>query len=281
MSDQITLCCPNHEKSCFACCPPIRPHSYEHIQYRNIIKRILRENTRQFVYEPENAKPITGFSCWALGYLDETYRTVGCLLHPARHGGVDLRYKTGYGDKCRREQCPESKVFSALAPEPRLFYLGLTTGLDSFEYSSRKHNPLFALLGWGADILETLYHHVSSSNGDPTVLEVQYPVLLNTPNSRAWTYPLRCTIEQCGPGAIRGSKFAIVFNRVCKDISVMCSNMGFADGNTFTHRLDMDKDFLNLIRLGVGIRKINSDAASLLKEKIDQRIDLFIKKLSE
>lgn len=31
---------------------------------------------------------ITGFSCWALGYMDNGHKMVGCLLHPGQNGGL-------------------------------------------------------------------------------------------------------------------------------------------------------------------------------------------------
>ena len=35
----VSLCFPDEEKSCFACCPPIRAAGYEHIEYKNFINR--------------------------------------------------------------------------------------------------------------------------------------------------------------------------------------------------------------------------------------------------
>jgi len=69
-----SLCAPDEEKSCFACCPPIRPPGYEHLQYTNEIKRFLRENTVSLRREQKSISPITGFSCWALGYLDDGFK---------------------------------------------------------------------------------------------------------------------------------------------------------------------------------------------------------------
>jgi hypothetical protein len=155
-SSTTTLCFPDHQKSCFACCPPIRQAGYEHIEHRNIIERMLRDNTRLFKNPGGKFVPITGFSCWALGYLDSKYRLIGCMLHPIQNNGIDLRYRTGYGEKCRRETCPEEKVFSLLDEEEQKFWLRLAEGLDSFSYSSRKSNPLFNMLGWGSDLLRII-----------------------------------------------------------------------------------------------------------------------------
>ncbi len=278
MPQQITLCSPDAEKSCFACCPPIRPSNYEHVQYRNIIKRILRENTRAFRLAPCHMKPITGFSCWALGYMDDGFKIIGCLLHPARHGGRDLRHMTGYGEKCRRESCPESRTFTELSQEAQRFFLGLTTNLDSFQYSSRRHNPLFRLLGWGAYILERVYQELSQDDCEAFTLLERYPVLLNTLYPRASAYVLRHIVDQLGTHAIKGQEFGAMFAKLCRSIFAIYPELELLDGNSFTHQLGMDKDFQDLIRLGMGIKKINNDAASLLKERIDQRLALFVSK---
>ena len=112
-----SLCLPDKEKSCFACCPPIRPAGYEHVQYKNIVKKILIENTLSFQLQK---KSITGFSCWALGYIDKNFKQVGCLLHP-EYIGTDLRHLTGYGEKCKRETCLEAKIFLNLEYNTKIF----------------------------------------------------------------------------------------------------------------------------------------------------------------
>ncbi|MGE5840772.1 MAG: hypothetical protein ACM335_00735 [Deltaproteobacteria bacterium] len=115
---------------------------------------MLRENTASLRREDGDLSPITGFSCWALGYLDGRFKRVGCLLHPGQNQGEDLRYRVDYGGKCSRESCVEAQIFKLLAPEARAFWLRLSDGLDSFAYSSRTLNPLFLILGWGSPLLK-------------------------------------------------------------------------------------------------------------------------------
>jgi hypothetical protein len=169
---EITLCFPDGEKSCFGCCPPIRPSGYDHLDYRSIISRMLLDNTKAYnPYRPD-IRPITGFSCWAMGYLDKRYRTVGCLLHPCRNGGIDLRHRVDFAEKCRRETCEEAKVFARLSCPTRSALLGLAKGMDSFTYSSRKANPIFGILMWGAPLLEA----VANEPGDGEInLSVRLP----------------------------------------------------------------------------------------------------------
>ena len=276
----ITLCAPDKEKSCFGCCPPIRPPNYEHIQYRNIVKRMLRENTRMFEFCSRHQRPITGFSCWALGYLDDTFKIIGCLLHPARHDGVDLRYRTGYGEKCRRESCPESGVFLKLSKEARRFFLGLTLGFDSFEYSSRKHNPLFTLLGWGEEILEQVYQDSNSQSTDRESFSSHYPVLVNTAHPRACAYLLRYVMERLGPRILKSKSFSSLFQGFSEDLFETFSTFGPGNGSLFTHRLAMDKAFEDMLRLGIGIKKIERETACKLKEEVDRRLELFLRTIA-
>ena len=73
---ESSLCCPDDQKTCFACCPPIRPAAYEHIEFKNMIKRVLRENTASIDRQGRTVIPIRGYSCWALGYLDRGHKLV-------------------------------------------------------------------------------------------------------------------------------------------------------------------------------------------------------------
>ncbi len=253
---------PDNEKSCFACCPPIRPKGYEHIQYKNIVKRILRENTSSFRL---TEKPITGYSCWALGYLDDQYRLVGCLLHPARNNGVDLRHLTGYGDKCRREYCLEAKIFSELNNETKLFLLKFCKGMDSFLYSSRTKNPLFQLIRWGKDILEYIAeidsNKISSTQFDQ--LKQRYPFLKTQIDPRAVAYFVK---ERLKKGAMPDSKEISSFLSYTKRLAEHITKSSFE--KTYTHLLPMDRDFLDFIRLGLGIKKISYKEAVSLKMNI-------------
>ena len=150
------LCRPDHRRSCFRCCPPIRPAHYDHGDHRGFLTREFLENTRTLPDRLSVNRPITGFSCWGLGFLDSSLGLVGCLLHPAANDGQDLRDLTGYGAKCRRELCREARELTRLPGDLADFVLGLTTGLDSFDYSSPRANPAFCLLEWGPAVVAAL-----------------------------------------------------------------------------------------------------------------------------
>ena len=150
------LCRPDDEKNCFRCCPPIRSAEYDHIDHRDSLHQELLVNTAQVRERTTALLETSGFKCWGLGYLDSKQRLVGCLLHPAGNNGLDLRDLTGYGDKCRRELCFEARVLAELPPDQARFVLELSDGLDSFEYSSPKINPVFRLLLWGTKVIGAL-----------------------------------------------------------------------------------------------------------------------------
>ncbi len=108
----------------------------------------LRHNSRNIDRMSSAPKPIDGWTCWALGFLDDEERRVGCLLHPARNHGEDLRHLVEFGGKCAREMCHEARVFEGLEQEERRWCLGCVSWEDSFAYSSRRSNPVFRLLAW-------------------------------------------------------------------------------------------------------------------------------------
>ncbi|RLB41769.1 MAG: hypothetical protein DRH12_07295 [Deltaproteobacteria bacterium] len=273
--EQLTLCAPDRNKSCFACCPPIRPRDYEHLQYRNIVKRILRENTRSFYRNPRKVIPITGFSCWALGYLDNQFKRIGCLLHPCQNNGKDLRYLVDYGEKCLRENCQEALTFARLSSRCQRYLLQLTENMDSFEYSSRKHNPLFRLLGWGINVIEEVVDSSIEQGITPKNLLEIYPVLQDTPEPRSCTYLLESVMRRLQADVLQGPEFARRFgdfsNRLLREISPPWHQ----HTAPFAHRLGIGKSFEDMLRLGLNIKRIEKEAALSLKEEIDHRIDDF------
>lgn len=142
--------------SCFACCPPIRPAGYDHADHAPSLRRMFSDNRAAFLAGEMPARPIVGFSCPGLGFLDRRGRTVGCLWHPARNGGRDLREAGGYAEKCRRESCPESRAFAALSPGRREALVALCAGMDPFTFQSRARNPVMRVLSFGPEAAAAL-----------------------------------------------------------------------------------------------------------------------------
>jgi hypothetical protein len=271
-----TLCFPDGEKSCFACCPPIRPSGYEHMQHKNAIQRMLRENTSAYKTRKEGISPITGFSCWALGYLDKACKLVGCLLHPAQNEGKDLRFSVDYGDKCRRENCPDSKVFLELDVNERRFWLHLADGLDSFAYSSGRINPVFNMMGWGSRLLSLI-----TLNEDRRLFTKEsffraYPFFSTRLNPRANAYLLYQLVGKNRVDMLKTESFRERFERFSRRLSGQLKQISSPmSGTQYTHRLELDPRFLDFLRLGVGLLRIEQGDALRLKERVDRAIGEF------
>ena len=273
-----SLCLPDKDKSCFACCPPIRPAGYEHIHHQNIIKRLLRENSRDFSKKDSNIIPITGFSCWALGYINKGHRQIGCLLHPGQNNGIDLRYRVNYGEKCRREACQEAKTFSRMDVPERNFWLRLTDGLDSFAYSSREINPLFKILGWGSDVLGLIAKEEAVLRFDRESFIELFPFFATTLPPKGNAYLLNCLLSSEGIHVLKNEIFRPKFEKFSVFIAERVTREQPINlKGQYAHLLDIDRDFSDFLRLCTGISRIEFDEALVLKTIVDEEIERFRK----
>lgn len=148
----LALCAPGGGLNCFACCPPIRPPGYDPADYQGSLKRLFVETTADFAAGRRRDRPMLGFWCEGLGFLDAAGRRVGCLWHPAANRGRDLRGPGGYQAKCASYACPQALAFDRLPPETRRRLLAMCRGMDSFAYSSPRLNPLRRLLDLGPEV---------------------------------------------------------------------------------------------------------------------------------
>lgn len=126
----ISLCQPDAEKSCGACCGLYNWQDYS----RKTVTEILCTRTGLFRYyfskkEPKNLtlyqKEIKKrphppkmwnelFNCEFLGFIDEDRRRVGCLLHPMVNDGQDYRDHGFYGKElCLGHECPSNTHLNA------------------------------------------------------------------------------------------------------------------------------------------------------------------------
>ena len=276
MTDMVNLCSPDEEKSCFACCPPIRPAHYEHIQYQQIVERFLRENRKLFHESGKTIKPITGFNCWALGYLDSDYKRVGCMLHPAQNNGEDLRYRIDYGDKCRRETCPEEKTFSSLKIKEKHFWLHLSDGLDSFSYSSRAVNPLFKMMGWGQYLLQLIAAEEANNTFLWDIFLQDYPFFSTQLAPRANAYLVNELVRRKGVHILRTENFKSEFESFALWIpQKLRQEVDIHINDPFVHQLDLDPYFSSFLRLSAEITRLNQDSALHLKKIVDNKLSCF------
>jgi hypothetical protein len=270
-----TLCAPTSEILCFGCCPPIRPAHYDHLDYVTSLKREFCDNRHRFLQHGPNQRPIVGFSCWALGYLDAAGRRIGCLLHPEQHQGEDLRSATGYADKCRRERCLPASAFAALSSVAQKYWLEPASGLCSFYYSSTRANPLFHILLWGAEILEPLCREASRFGWTATELLWKAPIL----SDRNWSprghrYLVRM-IWSTDPSSL--TQNAGLLENHCRKFwdrvralpgSQPCSED--APQAAYLHQLGLSADYVDFLRIALGWHRATWECARTLQLEIEQ-----------
>ena len=284
-----TLCFPDAVKSCFACCPPIRPAGYEHATHQLIVRRILRENAGSFVKGDRSIIPIRGFSCWALGYLDGDCRTVGCLLHPHQNHGVDMRYRVDYGGKCQRETCPEAKTFETLSPRVKRFWMPLADGLDSFSYSDRSSNLLFRMMNWGASLLGLICSAEAEEGFAGEAFLKAYPFFRTSLLPRGHAYLLGRLVNETNLDWLKSVRFRDAFEEFSSDLTACRSGMPLSlsgagkSGNhegrprPHVHLLPLDRHWSDFLRLTLRVTRASLEVALAIKEEVDARIERFRK----
>ncbi len=275
----ISLCVPNSKVSCFACCPPIRPKTYDHISYVSSLKREIRENTLRFKKYGPRYKPIAGYYCWALGYIDKSFKKVGCLLHPLMNSGKDLRYMINYGNKCAREKCYQATVFDTLHHECKLFWLEITEGLNSFYFSSPKANPIFHILNWGNFILEHFFGYASLKKYNCTELLWKLPFLIDSKIApRKWRLPVKMLcrlVDNRSLENINWSEYFAYFEKTFTELQKELKVFLKGDG-VYVHLLELDEDLSEFIRFYIQRSKIESSGVSELYERMTGIILEFI-----
>jgi len=117
----VHLCQPDAAKSCAACCGiynyagNTRAALVRRFEYRSGLMALARrgelslDDYRSAVRRREDGKRIykTIYSCEFAGFVDDTRRRVGCMLHPMVTGGDDLRDVSFYGREiCEGHFCP-------------------------------------------------------------------------------------------------------------------------------------------------------------------------------
>ncbi len=72
--------------------------------------------------------------CKFLAFLEETEERVGCLIHPGRQGGIELRDASPFGaGLCAESLCPPAAAFDPRRVDP--FLALLARGADWYDYS--------------------------------------------------------------------------------------------------------------------------------------------------
>jgi len=119
-------------------------------QGRQQLARLLRRRARLFPAEQAtDPEALACFrrtldylegtkDCKFLAFLDESqergHERVGCLIHPRRHGGVELREVSPFGaGLCDYSYCPPAGAFDPGRVDP--FLAWLARGADWYDYS--------------------------------------------------------------------------------------------------------------------------------------------------
>lgn len=198
----IHLCQPDPHKSCAACCGI---YNFKDNSRRAVSLR-LRRNSVLVGNEGRTATPDvlalhsekwrsrdngpakrfeTVFNCEFVGFLDEAHRRVGCLLHPLRHNGKDLRHCSFYGQElCDGHFCPS--------------YHYLTVNEQAFVVKSLDDWYLYGLVITDIDLVKGVYQAVSDRLGEA----VQPRLLAHPPVQKAlqrlWQWKLRWPYRRPG-----------------------------------------------------------------------------------
>ncbi len=216
-------------------------------------------------------RPITGFSCWGMGFVDLERRLAGCLLHPARNR-EDLRSHTGYREKCERETCPQHLTFVNLDEPVRRTLLKFASGLDSFQFSSPRSNPLWNLLLWGGNVLTEIHVHLV-----PDSPLYRYLTSHPTPGSRAYLLSglLRRLSFSGNVARVTDPDFEARFENAADRIYRESEALYSAPeaGDPFVHRMDLDQSLAQFIRLGLKRPKMKREIARRVARKIESALE--------
>jgi len=184
-----------------------------------------------------------------------------------------------YGEKCRREFCREETVFSRLGTSERKFWLHLADGLDSFSYSSRKVNALFNMINWGATLLDLIAIKEKDSIIARESFFQRYPFFSTTVSPRANAYLLDELLRKGMVEVLKSRSFRTEFEKFSRALAGEIHSFSSARPDApHVHRLDLNGNFLDFLRLSARIKKMHREEALILKEEVDDRLDRFRRK---
>jgi hypothetical protein len=169
----INLCQPDDRKSCGACCG-----IYNYVDSSpGALRDRLRRRSERFRGDVQGRKDLAAFSrtiraaedqarrfeviycCEYVGFLDHAERRVGCLLHPAQNGGIDMRDVSFYGrELCDGHLCPS---YHFLSREEQTILVELLDGWY-----------LYGLCITDIDLVKDYFRHIGECLGETPVPEM-------------------------------------------------------------------------------------------------------------
>ena len=292
MLNLASLCFPDQEKSCFYCCPPIRNPEADPLDAIAEKQALLRKNCKNLQKNLAAPYEISGNECWGLGFLDDQERQAGCLLHPLRHQGRDLRHLTGYQFKCANALCREAHVFTELSETEQNFCLGVCQGMDSFHYSSRS-NPLMQLLAWDKDMVQIIIReslddslanqqrNQTKKNSDPTknreIFIAKYKFLWQKLDFRLDGYLSLRISERKGFNFLRNNldDYIRLRNDLIIDLKKIDLNIAFAPTLIPAHKLKIPLNLSRLLKFGAELWELPSGSEKKILQIIEDKLKKF------
>lgn len=236
---------------------------------------MLRRNRKSIKENIASGREISGESCWGLGFLDDEEKQAGCLLHPLRHNGKDLRNLTGYQFKCANALCREALVFAELNPDEQNFCLSLCLDMDSFAYSSRS-NPLMRLLAWETMMVQLIIGD-ARKNRHPFLTE--YGFLWQTLDFRIDGYLAFEIARRKGIDFLRHklNHYISLRNALIDELKKLAADPSFRTSvnNALipAHRLKIPLALSRLLKFGAGLWELPATEAELILNKTERTLE--------
>jgi hypothetical protein len=119
--ERLILCQPDPGKSCGACCglynyvdssrealaARLRTRTRRYREMVSSFDDLARYAAATFAEEDFTKRYEVIYCCEYLGFLDDSEKKVGCLLHPMQNNGIDMRGVSFYGQQvCADHLCP-------------------------------------------------------------------------------------------------------------------------------------------------------------------------------
>lgn len=277
----VSLCAPVAGVTCFHCCPPIRPADHDTWPAKDTLQPILEQNTRNFEHNLSDPQPIDGTHCWALGFLNGDARLAGCLLHPARHKGKDLRPLTGFGEKCARELCLEARVFDNLTPEEQKRCLACAPTDDPFRFSSRSENPLMRLLAFEDSVMRGILEREQNRPLSRNLVLADYAPLFGQLDPTVDGYWLTRIVQKDSWAFLEPEELQryLTFRKELEDtLTRRFGNRGPDDRTDLpmAHTHDIPLSLSRWLKFGAGLWRASDEEMALVRELIETEFSRFV-----
>jgi hypothetical protein len=167
-------------------------------------------------------------------------------------------------------------VFLELGSTERQFWLQLSEDLDSFSYSSRAHNPLFKVMGWGAGLLKLVARHEKGRGMTRETFFRSYPIFSNQAIPRSNAYLISRLVTEDNVHMLKTESFCAGFEAFSTRLSDQLKRVLPTENEApYTHLLEFDKGFLDYLRLSIGLTRMNREEAVGLKDLVDDALREF------